>query len=70
MPKSVRPKAREAIHDIWQANTKEHASQAFDLFIDTYADKYPKAVGCLEKDRGELMATFQPSTGAASGPPT
>ena len=30
----------------------------FDLFIQTYEPKYPKAALCLQKDRTELMAFF------------
>ena len=31
---------------------------AFDLFIATYEQKYPKAVECLEKDRETLLAFY------------
>ncbi len=42
LPKSSQPKAKEAIHEIWQAETKINAEKAFELFIETYQDKYPK----------------------------
>lgn len=58
MPKSVQPKAKQALHDIWMAETCEHAQRAFDLFVRTYGAKYPKAVACLEKDRTELLAFY------------
>ncbi|MCE2524078.1 MAG: IS256 family transposase [Rhodobacteraceae bacterium] len=58
MPKSVQPKAKAAIHDIWQADTREAAEAAFDLFIETWEDKYPKATHCLEKDRDELITFY------------
>ena len=58
LPKLSQPKAKAAIHDIWQAETKDHAAKAFDLFIKTYEAKYPKATLCLQKDREELMAFF------------
>ena len=45
------------IHQIWMADTREHASQAFDLFLKTYGSKYPKACECLQKDR-EVLLTF------------
>ena len=51
LPKSSQPKAKAALHEIWQAETKELAEKAFDLFVKTYQDKYPKAANCLEKDR-------------------
>ena len=43
---------------IWQAETEENAEKAFDLFIDTYEAKYPKATLCLHKDREELLAFY------------
>ena len=57
-PKLSQPKAKAAIHNIWQAETKVDAEKAFDLFIETYEPKYPKAALCLQKDREELMAFF------------
>ena len=57
-PKLSQPKAKAALHNIWQAETKEDAQKAFDLFIKTYEAKYPKATLCLQKDREELMAFF------------
>ena len=58
LPKLSQPKAKAAIHNIWQAETKDHAEKAFDLFIKIYEPKYPKAALCLQKDRAELMAFF------------
>lgn len=58
LPKSVQPKAKSALHDIWQAPTREEAEQAFDHFIDTYEAKYPKATHCLVKDRESLMSFY------------
>ncbi len=58
LPKLSQPKAKAAIHNIWQAETKDDAEKAFDLFIKTYEAKYPKATLCLQKDRTELMAFF------------
>jgi len=58
VPKSVQPKVKQALHEIWQAETKQDAEKAFDLFIQTFEPKYPKAVLCLQKDREELMAFY------------
>lgn len=58
LPKLSQPKAKAALHDIWQAETKDDAERAFNLFIKTYEAKYPKAALCLQKDREELMAFF------------
>lgn len=58
LPKSVQPKAKSALHDIWQAPTREQAEQAFDQFIATYEAKYPKATHCLVKDRASLLSFY------------
>ncbi len=58
LPKLSQPKAKQALHEIWQAETKENAEKAFDQFILTYEDKFPKATLCLQKDREELLAFF------------
>ena len=58
LPKLSQPKAKAAIHNIWQAETKADAEKVFDLFLKTYEPKYPKATLCLQKDREELMAFF------------
>ena len=58
LPKSLHPKALNALHEIWQAESLKNAEKAFDLFIVTYKDKYPKATICLQKDRAELLAFY------------
>jgi len=58
LPKSVQPKAKQALHAIWQAETKEDAEKAFDLFIKTYEPKYPKATTCLQKEHYELLTFY------------
>lgn len=58
LPTSAQPKAKQALHEIWQADTKEEAERAFDLFIRTYEPKYPKATRCLQKDREELLVFY------------
>ena len=58
LPKSVQAKAKQALHAIWQAETKADAEKAFDLFVETYEPKYPKATLCLHKDREQLMAFY------------
>jgi putative transposase len=57
-PKSSQANVKQALHEIWQAETKDNAEKAFDFFIKTYEAKYPKATLCLQKDREELMAFF------------
>ena len=58
MPKSVQPKAKQMLHDIWQAETRAAAGKAFDLFVNTFQAKYPKAVDCLTKDRDTLLTFY------------
>jgi putative transposase len=57
LPKGKHGKATQALHDIWMAATKADAERAFDLFVEMYQAKYPKAVECLVKDR-EVLLTF------------
>jgi len=58
LPKSVQPKAKQALHEIWRAETKVDAERAFDGFLSTYDLKYPKATACLQKDREELLMFY------------
>lgn len=58
LPKLTQPKAKQALHDIWQAESKKDAEKSFDLFIKTYEAKYPKATLCLQKDREELLTFY------------
>jgi transposase-like protein len=58
MPKSVQGRAKTMIHDIYLAETKETALKAYQLFITTYEDKYPKAVACLKKDEEAMFAFY------------
>jgi putative transposase len=58
LPKRLQPAAKQAIHQIWMAETRADAEQAFDRFTATYQAKYPKATECLTKDRTELLAFY------------
>ena len=58
LPKSQQPKAKEMLHEIWQAATRIEADKAFDLFLATYEAKYPKAADCLRKDRAQLLVFY------------
>jgi transposase-like protein len=58
MPKSVQPRAKADIHEIWMAETRENATKAFDAFLEKYQAKYPAACECLEKDRDVLLAFY------------
>ncbi len=56
LPKSQQPEAKRKLHDVWLGATREEAFKAFDLFVQSYQAKYPRAVECLLKDREELLA--------------
>ena len=58
MPKSVQPKAKADLHEIWQAETRELATAAFDHFLEKYAAKYEAASECLKKDRDVLLTFY------------
>lgn len=58
LPKSVHPKAKQALHEIWRAETHAAATRAFEVFLTTYEPKYPKATACLAKDREELLTFY------------
>ena len=58
MPKSVQPKAKGDLHEIWQAETKADALAAVDHFLEKYDTKYEKACNCLRKDRNVLLAFY------------
>ena len=55
---STRPKAKQALQEIWPAETKTPTERALDVFLDTDEPKYPKAPTCLQKDREELLAFY------------
>jgi len=58
LPKAMQPKVKEALHNIWQAETREQATQAFDRCIERFSPKYPKAMDCLAKDKTEMLAFY------------
>lgn len=58
MPRSVQPRAKADLHEIWLAETREAAHQAFDRFLAKYQAKYEAACECLRKDRDVLLAFY------------
>ena len=58
LPKAVQPKAKQALHQIWMAETRQDAERAFDAFLSTYEAKHPKATRCLAKDRDALLTFY------------
>jgi putative transposase len=58
LPKTVQPKVKDALHNIWQAETREDAYKAFDNCIERFSPKYPKAMDCLAKDKDSLLVFY------------
>lgn len=58
LPKTLHSKVKRELQEIWMAETKAGALNAFDVFEKTYAVKYDKAAHCLTKDRDTLLAFF------------
>ena len=58
LPADAQPRAKQALHQIWMAETRQDAYRAFDEFLTTYQLKFPRATACLAKDREELLAFY------------
>ncbi len=58
LPKTLHSRAKQHIHDIWMAETKEEAEKSFGFFVKAYQAKYPNAAECLSKDRDALLAFY------------
>ena len=58
LPKAMQPKVKEALHDIWQAETREEAYKAFEHCIERFNPKYPGAMDCLAKDKASMLAFY------------
>ena len=58
VPKAVQPKMKEALHDIWQAETRDAAYKAFDNTVKRFESKYSRAIECLNKDKASMLAFY------------
>ena len=58
LPKGVQNRAKDDLHNIWMAETREAAGKAFDTFLKKYGPKYESACRCLEKDRDVLLTFY------------
>lgn len=58
LPKGLQLKAKAELNDIWMADSRAAAEQAFDKFLLSYQSKYPKASECLNKDRTALLTFY------------
>jgi putative transposase len=58
LPTTLHAKAKGMLHDQYLAPTREEALKAYELFVASFGDKYPKAVECLVKDKEDLFAFY------------
>jgi putative transposase len=58
LPKSVQPKAKADLKEIWIAESRKDADKAFGGFLAKYEAKYDKAAACLAKDQEALLAFY------------
>lgn len=58
MPKSVQPRAKVHIRDMYMAPTREEAFRAYDHFLSQYQARYEKACDCLKKEKESLFAFY------------
>jgi transposase-like protein len=58
LPKSQQAKAKQMIHNIYMAASREEAEADWQKFILTYSAKYPKATEYLLKNEKKLLAFY------------
>lgn len=58
LPSSLQGKAKQMLHDIYEAPTRHDAEAAWERFAATLTEKYPKAVACLTSHRDELLTFY------------
>jgi transposase-like protein len=72
LPKSVQPKVKAALHEIWMAETREDAHTAFDSALSASSPSIPGPWTAWPKTamRYWRSTTSRLSTGCTSAPPT
>lgn len=58
LPKAMQPKVKEVLHNIWGAETREAAENAYEDCLERFSAKYPKAMNCLSKDKESMLAFY------------
>jgi len=58
LPQSLQGRAKTMIHNIYLAPTRKEADIAFDIFIEEFEAKYPRAVDCLRDNREKLLSFY------------
>ena len=58
LPPSLQAQAKQDLHAIYEAESRQEAEAALDRFLVKYGAKYDKAAACLSKDREALLAFY------------
>jgi transposase-like protein len=58
LPKSLQPRAKQALHEIMYAETRAAAEREIARFVQEYGAKYPKAIASVTVDQDRLLAYF------------
>ena len=58
LPKGKQKPAKQHLHEIWMAASRQEAEKALDYLVWAYGAKYPKAGECLSKDRDVLLTFY------------
>lgn len=58
MPKSVHPRAKAAIREITEAESKKEAQRAVEAFASEFGVKWPKAVAKITSEQEALLAFY------------
>ena len=58
LPRSLQPRAKQALHEMMYAETRAAAAREITRFTHEYGAKYPKAVASLTVDQDRLLAHF------------
>jgi putative transposase len=58
LPDSLHTRAKKMLNEIFMSPTKMDANIAFDIFIEEFDAKYPKAVDCMRDHRQELLEFY------------
>lgn len=58
LPKSVQPRAKQQIHDIYKAPTRKKAKEEYETFLKLYEEKYPRASKCLKDSEHQLFSFY------------
>jgi transposase-like protein len=58
LPKRLQPRAKEALREIINAETRAAAEQGIEEFREEYGARYPKAVASLTREQEKLLGYF------------